>query len=105
MTQKKKNRNASHLKITKETKRALFPDSPENSLFSSETGLQEVYKGLFRGTRLKEAIWTEVALNCNTVAAETLAVQVRLGSQALQSALFCHWMRLPLGVGGCGLAR
>lgn len=104
MTQKKKNRNASHLNITKERKRALF-DSPENSLFSSETGLQEVYKGLFRGTRLKEAIWTEVALNCNTVAAETLAVQVRLGRQALQSALFCHWMRLPLGVRGCGLAR
>lgn len=55
MIQNKKNRNASHLRVTKERKRALFPDSPENSLFSSEPGLQEVYKGLFRGTRLKEA--------------------------------------------------
>ena len=30
-------------------------------------------------------------MNCNTVATETLAVQVRLGSQALRSAVACHW--------------
>lgn len=76
-----KTSNVSHLRVPKERKR-FMPGSPENSLFDSEMDMQEVYKGLPWGTGWERQDWTGVALKCNAVATEALALQLRVGGQA-----------------------